>query len=425
MQNPSAIPATIFGQTSPSSHLDALANNIQAGVKIVEDAKKQKALKEKLLEPFEYDASGIAPQWLPEVQKANQDMLDKHIGYLSKGQNWDDPASGEAYIDNLNTRKEVTNKIDTYKALSKMVADATKTLSDPQTSKFLDYNKSIAKLGEIQALPFDEAMKYAEDNKFNILVPKTNTFDIDAYEKENLQKMLTGIGPGDRFVSSKAAADEANKSIDKMIAMFDNDAVKQEFIQRGGTEEQWTGLKEKYTPLFEEKKYVYDPTTDKNRSAQNFRTTYDKTQNDPNYLASTDQLIKNIQTGDSASAGALVGATITGGGEVVDVAYEPTDKGNTLVLTLSGQEEQTQSGGTDPKTGDAYEDVKVKVPKQIRIDLSDPSNYNEILNYLNKVKGRNTVSIEELDASNKSGKGKSGMKWDDGGTTGKSGVKWE
>lgn len=370
-------PATIYGQTG-NTHLQSLANNIQSGIDIIETAKKEAATKNRLAEPYEYDASDISSQWLPQVQKENEDMLNREVYYRQQGIDWYDPKNTGAYAERIKMEKSTNNSIDTYKAITKQLTEAKKLLSDDRTTGNFDYNKSAARIGELaNAKNFEEAQSVMEKYNYNLLEPARKV-DLSGWT-DKFDNMLSQARSGSRYLDTKEAVAEGNKNLDVLIGLFDQPNVKNQFINEGGTEEEWNSLKEIYAPQLEASKFIYDATADRNRSAQNFRSTYDKEGTPKTGKVEADYMpmAEKIYNGDQEIAGLLTGASIDDD-KVIKIRYATNKAGQkNLVLTT------TAPSNRKTYTNDEGEEVLTdKLENEVWINLSDPQAKNQILSLL-------------------------------------------
>lgn len=409
INNPAILPATILPQTNPNYHLNVLADNIDAGKQIIKDRQRKIDEANKLAEPYNFNDEEILSSWLPELQGANEEMLNKEVQYAKQGKDWHDPRNIDIYSERKLGYNKLDEDISTARAMTKTFYDAQKLLTTPTTSKEFDMPKSYSRLGEFANAKSYKEAKAVYDKYGGQLLVNNSAVDLSKWD-DYFSEMVDAIPAGTRFIDSQQATETANKQIDQVSRVFDDPAIKAQFMSDGGNEEQWQRLTGLYKPQIEAKRYTYKP--------KQFAPKAPKSNGKPTeeYYLQTDELIRGIQKAeDNAFSGSLVGAQVDDD-KVVGVTYRINDKGQkNLVLTLSGtntveepvMEENPDTGKMEQtySSSNVPQMKKVAKKKEVWINLTDPSNYNKILNYLNTVPGREKISIEELDKMNKKNAG--------------------
>ena len=415
--NPNILPATILPQASPNYHLEALADSIQSGKDIVKEQQRKIDMANKLGEPYQFDTKDILSNFLPELQTANNDMLNKDVNYRMKGVNWLDPTHPQEYGEQLKGYATLDNTIQSARAITKTFYDAQKALIDPQGAKAYDNPQSMARLGEMSNAKSLKDAQAVYDKYGGQLLVQRNPLDQAAWDK-NFESMIDNIPAGSRFADNKNAVQEANTNIDDVLKIFEDPKVKADYMKQGGNEEGWNAMVAKYKPQLEGKRYVFKPKVFAPKSPTGGGAV------DEEYLTRTDELIQLIQKQDQAAVGSIVGAAwddnkiadadykvingkthlvlkLTGANKkqaVWDKDYDDADKSPDLTVHKKGDPRYLTGGNGYPTASPMMEDAPAK---EETIDLTNPSNYNKILNLLNTVPGRKKIGIEELNALTK------------------------
>lgn len=387
--NPKGFTATIFGQTNPASHINALADYIDKGRELVEKRKMDKLLWEKANrdKPYVPDLKEIDDAFLPPLQAKNEAFIQKEVDYRKKGVDWLLPSNIPAWQEQRQTANDLQYDILSAKAFTKMKYNAIDALDSDKDEKLYDHDKSQALLGVFMdpATTNDKRREIMKEHP-DLLVAKK--FSIDKYYKM-YETMLDNMPQMGQTVNDKGLADKFNKQLDPIIegTMLRSSKMPIDFQMDGGTQAEWDDLRAKILPQFEARKFQYDPTKDQDQALALSKFNYDKeNKNKEEEYQKRDQLIQLVQKGDLNSLGAFTNKKV-GSKNIIDAEFAQNSEGKTVVkLTL-----QKANKSSDSKP----ESTQNKEPETYEIDLTDPKNYIEINNILGD------VDIEDLDDYNK------------------------